>query len=262
MMKLKILIADDEPLAREIIVSYLTDFEQVHSVIEVVNGEEAVKAINSEQPDLLFLDIEMPKMDGLSVLDNDKLEHQPLVIFTTAYNQYAVKAFELNAIDYLMKPFDRARFHETMKRALEKLRLTKLDDFRLELSKFQLDYANSILEKDAESFPSKLVVKDSKKIKHIQVVDIEIIGADGDYVEIFETQGKFVLYKSISEIQKKLDPIIFRRIHKSTILNIDKILEIRPHTNSEFFFHMQGGQIVKSGRTYKEQIADLITGNI
>ncbi|SMD31978.1 two component transcriptional regulator, LytTR family [Reichenbachiella faecimaris] len=261
-MKLKVLIADDEPLAREIIVSYLEDFEEVGAITEVANGVEAVKTINLHAPDLLFLDIEMPKMNGISVLDSGQLEHQPLVIFTTAYNQYAIKAFELNAIDYLLKPFDRVRFHDTMKKALEKLRLAQLDDFRMELSKFQMDYANSILEKESGHFPTKLVVKDSKKIKHIQIEDIHVVAAAGDYVEIHENQGKFLLYKSISEIQKKLHPKYFRRIHKSAIINIDKIAEIRPHTNSEFYFHMHNGQVVKSGRTYKDQINDLTTGNI
>lgn len=261
-MKLKVLIADDEPLAREIIVSYLGDFDEVISIDQAANGLEAVKKINQSAPDLLFLDIEMPKMDGISVLDSEVLKNQPVVIFTTAYDQYAIKAFELNAIDYLMKPFDRARFHETMKRALDKLKLMELRDFQIELSRFRLDYENSVLEKKSSKFPSKLVVKDSKRIKHIQVVDIVVVLAAGDYVEIHESEGNFLLYKSISDIQTKLNPQLFRRIHKSTIINCEKITEIRPHINGEFYFHLADGQIVKSGRTYKEQVLDLTSGNI
>ncbi|MEO9803033.1 MAG: response regulator [Reichenbachiella sp.] len=261
-MKVKVLIADDEPLAREIILSYLEDFSEVVSIVEVANGLEAVKKINQVSPDLVFLDIEMPKMDGISVLDSNVLKDQPLVIFTTAYNQYAIKAFELNAIDYLMKPFDRDRFHKTMKKALDKLKMIELKDFQIELSRFRLDYENAILEKSSSEFPSKLVVKDSKRIKHIQVEDITMIRAAGDYVEINERDGKFLLYKTITEIQSKLNPNIFRRIHKSVIINSEKITEIRPHVNSEFYFHMLDGQIVKSGRTYKDQITDLTSGNI
>lgn len=261
-MKLKVLIADDEPLAREIIVSYLNDFEEINTMYEASNGLEAVEYINKESPDLLFLDIEMPKMDGIAVLDSKKLTHQPVVIFTTAYNQYAIKAFELNAIDYLMKPFDRSRFHTSMNKALEKIRLSGFKDFQEQWTKLNLDYQNSIIQNQEQEYPSKLVVRDSKKIKHILTNEIQYIQAAGDYIEILDNHGKFLLYKSISEIEKKLNPKVFRRIHKSYIINSNQITEIRPHTNSEYYFHLSNEQVIKSGRTYKDRISDLIQGNI
>lgn len=261
-MKLNVLIVDDEPLAREIITAYLNDFSEVVIVHEAVNGLEALKIINEKKPDLLFLDIQMPKLDGMALLDSKKLLHHPPVIFTTAYDQYAIRAFELNAIDYLMKPFDRARFHQTMQKALDKFKLKELWDIQIEFTKFRLDYENSKLERRDSSYPSKLVVKDSKRIKHIAVENIVTIHAAGDYVEINESDGKFLLYKSITDIQHKLNPEAFRRIHKSIIININMISEIRSHGNGEFNFHLTNGQVVKSGRTYKPSIADLVSGNI
>ncbi|MEO9967209.1 MAG: response regulator transcription factor [Reichenbachiella sp.] len=261
-MNLKILIADDEPLAREIILSYLEDFGQVGSIEEAANGLDALEKINTFQPDLLFLDIQMPKMDGIAVLDSIEIKHHPMVVFTTAYDEYALKAFELNATDYLMKPFDRDRFHRTMNKALEKLKLIDIRDLQDELARFRIDYDNAVIEKHSSEFPSKLVVKDSKRIKHIQVADIVVIHAAGDYIEINEKDGKFLLYKSISEFQQKLNPNTFRRIHKSIIINTEMISEIRPHTNGEYFFHLVDGQIVKSGRTYKTSISDLTSSNI
>ncbi|WP_420581629.1 LytR/AlgR family response regulator transcription factor [Reichenbachiella sp.] len=259
-MKLKILIADDEPLAREIIVSYLRDFEEVGSIHEVANGIEAVEQINQLSPDLLFLDIEMPKMDGIAVLDSQQLTHHPVVIFTTAYNQFAIKAFELNATDYLMKPFDRSRFHASMNKALEKIKLSGLVDFHEQWTKVNLDYQNTIIQDQEPLYPSKIVVRDSKRIKHILTTDIQSIQAAGDYIEIIDHQGKFLLYKSISEIESKLDPKKFRRIHKSHIINCDHIVEIRPHTNSEYYFHLTNQSVIKSGRTYKDKIIDLTKG--
>lgn len=262
MENLKVLIVDDEQMAREIIVSYLEDFEEVSKIVEAVNGEDAVRKINSESPDLLFLDIQMPKKDGIAVLDEGNLHAQPITIFTTAYDQFALKAFELNAIDYLLKPFDRARFQQTMRKALEKLRLTKLSDFQTAWSKFRMDYEDAKMTKSAEEYPSKLVVRDSKKIRHIAASDIVTVNASGDYVEIIDGSGKFLLYKTIAELQSRLNPEQFRRIHKSVIINLDKISEIRPHTNGEYYFHLEDGQVVKSGRTYKNDISDLVKGNI
>ncbi|MEP5364614.1 MAG: LytTR family DNA-binding domain-containing protein [Reichenbachiella sp.] len=261
-MKLKVLIADDEPLAREIISSYLKDFEEVETVYEASNGLEAVTQINKLQPDLLFLDIEMPKMNGIAVLDSEHLLHEPAVIFTTAYNQFAIKAFELNAIDYLMKPFDRGRFHASMNKALEKIKLSELKDYQEQWAKINLDYQNALIQNHESEYTSKLVVRDSKKIKHILTDEIRCIEAAGDYIKIIDDQGKFLLYKSISEIEKKLNPKVFRRIHKSYIINCNQIVEIRPHTNSEYHFHLTNEQVVKSGRTYKDQISDLVHGNI
>lgn len=261
-MKLKVLIVDDEPIARDIIVSYLKDFEEVDTVYEASNGIEAIEQINQQLPDLLFLDIEMPKMDGIAVLDSELLKHQPNIIFTTAYNQFAIKAFELNAVDYLLKPFDRSRFHNSMKKVLEKINLSEIKDFKAHWMKINLDYQNEIIENKESEYPSKLVVKDSQKIKHIVTSDIVCIQAAGDYVEIIDAQNRFMLYKSISDMEKKLHPKVFRRIHKSFIINCDRIIEIRPHTNSEFYFHLGNQHIIKSGRTYKDKISDLIQANI
>lgn len=256
------MIVDDEPMAREIIVSYLGDFDEIGSVIEAVNGVDAIEKINNENPDLLFLDIQMPRKDGIAVLDDGQLKNQPITVFTTAYDQYALKAFELNAIDYLLKPFDRERFHQTMTKALEKFRLSTLRDFKMEWAKIRLDYENSKLEKPEHRYPPKLVVRDSKKIRHIDVQNIITICAAGDYVEINEPSGKFLLYKTIAEIEARLNPENFRRIHKSAIINLNRIMEIRPHTNGEYYFHLADGHVVKSGRTYKESISDLVKGNI
>ena len=260
-MKIKVLIADDEPLAREIIFSYLKDFN-INSVIEVTNGKEAVEQINSTQPDLVFMDIEMPILDGISVFDSEKLNHFPVVVFTTAYNQFAIKAFELNAVDYLLKPFDRERFHAAVNKSLEKLKLKEFKNFHDQWNKINSDLLMAQSESNEHQYLSKLVVRDSKRIRHIDTASVYYIQASGDYIEIVDNQNKFLIYKAISDIQKKLDPSVFRRVHKSYIINCNHILEIRPLTNSEYQFHLSNGMIIKSGRTYKTEIEDLVKGNI
>lgn len=261
-MNLNVIIADDEHLARETIRTYLKEFENVNLLEEVSNGQEALISINKYRPDLIFLDIKMPKLDGISLLEHSSLEHLPFVIFTSAYDEFALKAFELNAIDYLLKPFDKSRFVSTLEKAFEKMKFLKWKGYENQLVQFESNKIQSEEAQTINKFPTKIVIRDSKKINHILVEEIVHINGSGDYVEIHHDSKKSLYYKTISAFLDRLDPNIFKRIHKSYIINCNKISEIRPHTNGEYYFHMIDGSILKSGRTYKNTIRNLVQGNI
>lgn len=261
-MKLNVIIVDDEPLAKETIRTYLKEFDNVNLIGEASNGEQALKSINRNKPDLIFLDIKMPKMDGISLLEHPSLKYLPFVIFTSAYDEFALKAFELNAIDYLLKPFDLDRFVSTLEKAFDKMKFLKWKGIENQLMQFESDYSQYAKAEGAKDYPIKIVLRNSRRIIHILVSNIVYINGSGDYVEIHHGAQKSLYYKTISAFLSRLDPSKFRRIHKSIIINCEMIAEIRPHSNGEYFFHMNNGAILKSGRTYKTLIQDLVQGNI
>lgn len=257
-MNIRALIIDDETLARDTIRTYLGPDDRITVVGECANGAEGLAKINDLKPDLIFLDIEMPKMSGITLLESDQLEHMPMIIFSTAYDEFALKAFELNAIDYLLKPFDKRRFAATLQKAIQVLKAKNIDQYAARMLQFQHDHKDL----KENNFPDKLVVKDNKRIFYLKSSDVSLIKGSGDYVEIHWNNNSKLIYRSISEMERRMDPLQFRRIHKSYIINIKKVTEIRSHSNGEYFFYLEDGEVIKSGRTYKDNIRDLIETNI
>lgn len=257
------LIADDEPVARDVIDVLLREFESVEICGHASDGEEALSMIRQYQPDIVFLDIHMPLMNGIKVAENIDIETPPYIVFTTAYDEYALQAFDLNALDYLLKPFNKLRFHEAVKRCLVALEQRESLDFKSQVLRFNRDY-KSLVEgqfDDSEKKPrysDRITIRDSKRIVFVRVESIVAINASGDYIEICYNETKQLLYKSLNEIEAVLDPNSFRRIHRSHIINVDKILEIRPHQNGEYYFHMGEGLVIKSSRSYKVTVMALL----
>jgi len=223
----KIVIIDDEPLARSIVKEYLNNFPDLDLVAECNDGFEGLKAIQQYQPDLIFLDIQMPKINGFEMLE--LIEEPPAVIFTTAFDEYAIKAFELNAVDYLLKPFSKERFEKA-------------------LQKFHSQQNNSSIEKIVETAAespaqqNRVVVKDGSKIKIIPVHHIHYLEAADDYVKIIGNDGSFLKKRTMAFFEKSLEPFQFVRVHRSYIVNTQLITRIDPYEKDSHLLLLTTGE--------------------
>jgi two-component system, LytTR family, response regulator len=224
MSTIKAIIVEDEQPAREIVKSYLKSFPEIEIIGEYADGFSGLKAINELKPDLLFLDIQLPKLTGFELLD--LVEHWPVVIFATAYDQFAIKAFEMNATDYLLKPFSADRFATALQKAKEKI--AAKTDKKIEAEKIvqSIDEQNEILD--------RVVVKTGAKIKVIPSETISYIEAQDDYVMIYCTDGKFLKEKTMKYFESHLDPKNFSRIHRSYIANINNIVRLEPFEKDNY----------------------------
>ncbi len=245
---IRAIIADDESLARNVIRKYLTAFPKIKIVAECENGLVALNKINELDPDLIFLDIQMPDLDGFSMLN--ELTHTPLIIFTTAFNQYAIKAFEKDAVDYLIKPFDRDRFAQAIKKVTEQ----KYSPAFLEnkINTLQ-DSINKMLTTD-KKFTTRIVIKVKESYSFLNVQDIIWFEAYSDYVKIHTKEKYYLKNISLNELEIKLNPQTFIRIHRSTIVNIVYIKEMKPYFNGEYHLHLTNGEKLKLSRTYKDKL--------
>ena len=209
---IKILIIDDEKLAREITKKYLADKSEIEIIGEASNGFDAIKIINEQKPDLIFLDIQMPKLTGFEMLD--LIDNPPVIIFTTAYDNYALKAFEVNAVDYLLKPFSKERFDEALQKAFVYLR-----------DKLKQNSIQNLIKHNDETkrFLDRLVIKDGTKINIVPIDKIRWLEAQDDYVMVHSDDGKLLKQKTMKYFENHLDPKYFVRIHRSYIVNIDFI---------------------------------------
>ena len=223
------IIIDDENLARQIIKKYLEDYKNIELVADCSNGLEGIKKINELQPDLVFLDIQMPKINGFEMLE--LLEEPPVIIFTTAYDQYAIKAFEVNAADYLLKPFSKERFIE----AIEKAKF-----FLKDKSKQTDDIKNLISHNDKQKeYIERIIVKDGSNINIIPVDEIKYIEAQDDYILIYSEMGKFLKQKTMKYLEKHLNPKDFIRIHRSYFIAVKEIEKIEQLGKESFIVKLK-----------------------
>lgn len=238
---IKVIVIDDEPLARSIILDYLEGFADIEVVAECGDGFEAAKAIAAHQPDLLFLDIQMPKITGFELLE--LLDNRPDTIFTTAFDEYAIKAFEQHAIDYLLKPISKERFDAAMQ---------KFRDMRLGKG---MKPDPALLTND--QVLERVVVKTGTKINIVPVDQISFLQADDDYVQIHTAEGRFLKKDTMSTFEKRLDPSQFVRIHRSFIVQINQIDRIEPYEKDSFVAILKTGEklsVSKAGYTRLKQI--------
>ena len=221
MDKIKTLIVDDEPLAREKIKNYLEFQEEEFEIVaSCKNGSEAINAINEYKPDLIFLDIQMPEINGFDVLDN--LEPPlPIIVFVTAYDEYALKAFEVHAVDYLLKPFDRKRFEKSLEQVKRNLRVKNSEDLDRRFNQLLQAVQNQ------ERYLRRIMVKNSGRVYFVDVDDIEWISASGNYVEIHSGGKTHLIRETMQNMDNNLDPAQFFRIHRSVIVNIDFVKELQ-----------------------------------
>ncbi|RFS24814.1 response regulator [Chitinophaga silvatica] len=235
---IKAVIIDDEPLAREIVKEYLLNFPQIQVVQECNDGFEGLKAIQQHQPDLIFLDIQMPKITGFEMLE--LVEKLPAVIFTTAFEEHAIRAFEVNAVDYLLKPFGSDRFDKAVQKWL--------DHFH---KPAEMPDTSSLLEA-AGANPvqnNRVVIRFNGKIKIIPVPDIHYLEAADDYVKVITAEGSFLKNKTMAFFEKTLDPAQFTRVHRSYILNVTQVTRIEPYEKENHLAILRSGAKVLVSKT-------------
>ena len=266
MTKIRTLLVDDEPLATRGLTIRLKAFDDIEIVGSCVNGREAVKMIKQEKPDLVFLDIQMPGFDGFSVVRSLVGEAEiPLVVFVTAYDQYALEAFETHALDYLLKPVEEDRLAEAIQRARDSLsqriaieQNARLVDMIENMEQPPKEALTALLEQPVENkdarFDPHLRIKDRGHISIVDVADVEYIDAAGDYMCIHVDEKTHILRETMKTMERRLDPKIFQRIHRSTIVNLDKVREVRPHSNGECFLTLESGTELKVSRSYKDVV--------
>ncbi|HEY0006539.1 MAG TPA: LytTR family DNA-binding domain-containing protein [Pyrinomonadaceae bacterium] len=250
--RIRALLVDDESLAREMLREMLKDDEDVEIIGECVNGREAVEVINAEMPDLIFLDVQMPEIGGFEVLESLKAGRMPHIIFVTAYDQYAVRAFEVHALDYLLKPFDRERFEASWQRA--KAQILRERNGNLDQRIIAL-----LEELKAESkYLERLVIKSGGRIFFLEVDEIDWIEAEGNYVSVHSGKKTHLLRETISSLETQLDPKKFVRIHRSSIIKIDRILELQPWFHGEYKVVLQDSTQLTLSRSYREKLQEAL----
>jgi two-component system, LytTR family, response regulator len=249
---IKALIADDEALARKFIRRMLKDDHDVEIVGECTNGKEAVAVIRKQNPDLIFLDVQMPEMDGFAVLEAVGVERLPEIIFATAYEQYAIRAFELHALDYLLKPFDQVRFKEAIKHAKERFRSARQNDGRIQI--------NALLEsiKNKPQYLERLVIKAGGRITFLNTDEINWIEADDKYVHLHTSKASPMVRQTLSAMEAQLDPKKFRRVHRSAIVNVERIKELQPLFSGEHSILLEDGTKLTLSRNYKDKLFELL----
>jgi two-component system LytT family response regulator len=226
---------DDEPLATEIVKEYLADYPQFEIVKVCHDGFEGLKALQTSKPDLMFLDVQMPKLNGFELLE--LVEDAPAVIFTTAFDQYALKAFDTHAVDYLLKPFSKARFAKSIEKFLQLEQTVALKEM-LESE-----------ERTHQEAALRVVLKVKNEIKIIPVPEIKYLEANDDYVNIFTKEGKFLKNKTLSYFEKSLPPDSFVRVHRSYMVNIAEITKIEPYEKEGYLLKLKGGESVPVSKT-------------
>ena len=244
-----VLVADDELPARQRLMDLLRRDDQVASVSEAADGQTAVEMIQKQDPDLLFLDVQMPELDGLGVIDAIGAAQMPLTVFVTAYDQHAIRAFDANALDYLLKPFSDERFEATMTRAKARLDERSMREFGQRVMKMV-----SAVPAAAERRLDRLVVKAGGTTRFIRVIDIDWIEAAGVYVTL-HVGGKELLYRAaLNDLAEKLDPRRFVRVHRSALINIESVLQLEPISHGEFEAVLKNGSRTRVSRTYRVQL--------
>jgi two-component system LytT family response regulator len=263
-MRIRTLIVDDEPLARRGLQLRLARHPDVEIVGEACNGREAFFRIGECRPTLMFLDVQMPGVDGFGLLRTVPMAQMPLTVFVTAYDQYAMRAFEANALDYLLKPIEDARLDAAVERARHSVAARAADEHRAQLLRLlgslsgrpELTLEQALEDAATASPPAddRLSIKDAGRILRVPMNDILWIDAAGDYMCVHTGSDTHVLRATMRELEDRLDPRRFQRIHRSTIVNVARVKELRSHLNGEYFLILDSGQQLKLSRSYKDKV--------
>jgi two-component system LytT family response regulator len=248
---IRALIADDEPLARERMRSLISGQPDVEVVAEASDGMEAVDAILTHSPDLVFLDVNMPKLDGFEVISTVGADRMPAVVFVTAYDQHALRAFEVQALDYLLKPFDAERFESALARVRRQMDSRESSDLGRRLLALVRDIKP---ERPARS--ERLVVKSGGRLFFLRADEIDWIEAAGNYVRLHVGSEAHLLRETMTAIEARLNPDVFFRIHRSHIVNIERIKELQPWFNGEYVVILRNGTQLTLSRGYREKLQE------
>ncbi|MGH7538094.1 MAG: LytR/AlgR family response regulator transcription factor [Gemmatimonadales bacterium] len=257
MQPIRTLIVDDEPAAREGMRHLLSGDPDIVIAGECANGREAAETIVAAAPDLVFLDVQMPELDGFGVLREVPREQLPAIIFVTAYDQYAIRAFEVHALDYLLKPFTDERFRESLGRAKQHLGQGRAGELSRRLATLLDQYlAPPSLPAGLSGgkYLERLVIKSGGRVTLLRVGEIEWIDADGDYARIHVGKAWHLLRETMKNLEAQLDPARFVRIHRSTIVNLEKVKELQPFFRGEYVVVLHTGVTLKLSRGYREHL--------
>ncbi len=270
-MKIKTVIVDDEALSRRGLERLLRKTPDFEVIAECGNGRDAVGLIQRERPDVVFLDIQMPMLSGFEVLARLPQESVPLIVFVTAFDQYALRAFEAHAVDYLLKPLDERRVEMTLERIRQNLQARHAVDQRDKLMEVVAEITGSgeleletLLEHGSNaiesSHPHILPIRQGRHTARVPVASIQWIDAAGDYMCVHAEGTTHILRGTMKELEGVLDPRMFQRVHRSTIVNLRFVKSLRAHMNGEYFLTLEGGQELKLSRTYRDKI-EIFLGN-
>jgi len=269
-MTIRTLIVDDEPLARRGLELRLREHTDISIVRQCANGREALAAIAEEAPDLIFLDIQMPGMSGLDLVAQVPQESMPMVVFVTAFDRYAINAFEAHALDYLLKPVDEARLAAALDRVRAQWQQQQALAQREQLMALLAEVkGNGELEADpgaaavtqaaaAPRYARMLPIRTGRETIRLDVTTIDWIDAAGDYMCLHADGQTHVLRATMKELEEMLDPLVFQRVHRSTIVNLARVKSLRPHLNGECFLKLQSGQEVKLSRSFRDKVELLL----
>jgi two-component system LytT family response regulator len=266
-MTIRTILVDDEPLAIQGLQLRLQPHDDVEIVDTCSNGREAIRSIKTHKPDLVFLDIQMPGFDGFSVIQGLMEVEPPLFVFVTAYSDHAIRAFEAQAVDYLMKPVEEARLADTLERVRQRLAekrgVEEVDRLKEVLAEVAPEAMENVEAGEdpghaASRYEKMINIKDRGQIFRVDVDSIEKIDAAGDYMCIYTGDNTLILRETMKDLEKRLDPRRFQRVHRSTIVNLDQVRQVKPHTNGECFLVLDIGSQVKVSRSYRDVVARFV----
>jgi two-component system LytT family response regulator len=268
---IKAIIVDDEPLARKGLAVRLQEFDHIEVVAECKNGVEAVATIPQLRPDLVFLDIQMPGLNGFQVINKLRELNQPipLIIFVTAYDTYAIKAFDIHALDYVLKPIDEKRLKEAMDKVKGVFDLHKEGDQKFKLAKLVADFTGDDCEEilrrlasgepiDSQRYPDVLAIKDGSEVTRVPISSIQWIDAAGDYMCVHTNDNTHIMRRTMKELEDELDPKRFVRAHRSAIVNISFVSKLISHVSGEYHLMMENGTELKVSRSHRDRVKDMI----
>jgi two-component system LytT family response regulator len=252
----RVVIADDEPLVRRGLRAFIGASPGLSLVGEARNGSEAVDVIRAQRPDLLFLDVQMPELDGFGVLEALAGEPMPVIVFVTAYDEYAIRAFDVHAVDYLLKPFDEDRFRTALGRARSRLAEQRADtiDQRLEAVLSAL--------RAREQYADRLLVKSEGRVTVVQVDDVDWIEAADNYARVHTARGRYLVREPIKSLERKLNPRRFARVHRSAIVNLARVRELQPMFGGEYVIILSTGTKLTLSRGYRDAFRDRLGSEI
>lgn len=257
MKTIKAIIVDDEPIARRNLQALLKDDPDIEVIGLCAGGSEAVKVIRKTPPDLLFLDIQMPETDGFAVLKKINISSIPAIVFVTAYDQYALKAFEAHALDYLLKPFTDERFAVMLERAKNQIRQRHAAELNRKLHALLLEHAEQ-QEPLTGTYVNRFLIKEASRVFFVKAEEIDWVEAADYYVSLHVGNKAHLLRETMSDLESKLDPAKFLRIHRSAIVNLHRVKEVLTRPGGEYFAVMKDGTQLKLSRSRRDQLEALL----
>lgn len=256
MTRFRVLVVDDEPLAREAIRGLLERDDEIASVTECGDGEAALLQLRNQRPDIAFLDIEMPERGGLEVAAELTPEEMPAIVFVTAFDDYATRAFEVRALDYVLKPFSDRRFFDALERAKQRVREQRLSELaeRIATLSGELSGPGSIREDDELKYLRKIPVKSRERTLLVDAAEIDWIESEDYYVRLHTSSGNHLLRASLSSLEQQLDPRRFLRVHRSAIVNLERVRELRPLFKGACVLRLSDGSSLRVSRSRRRQV--------